>query len=378
MTQMTMNTIESQVADGVLQTVAQGGGFLRSAADSFQPHARDPWVPLEIIHENALVDGAEVKGLARQGKKRLELVSVDSVCALTPQQFRNRVPFDRLQAVNPTERIRLGDSGNPSMRMIDLIAPIGKGTRGLIVASPKTGKTRLLEELSAAIRATEPETRIVVLLIDERPEEVTHFRRSVDAEVLASSSDQSIEAHIQLAELSMAHIRCELECGRNIVVLVDSITRMARAFNHRKSAGHTMSGGLDSKAMEIPRRFFGLARNIEHGGSVTIIATAMIQTGSRMDDFIFEEFKSTGNSEIVLDRTLAEARIFPAINLLSSGTRKDELLYSDREIQWLAQLRRYLTDVEPKTAMKLMLRLLNTVPTNEQLFQRQIKRGRSN
>ena len=226
-----------------------------------------------------------------------------TICALTPEEFKARTPFERLVAIDPHERFRLGDGGNPTMRIVELIAPIGKGTRGLVVAPPKAGKTQILAEIAAAIHRSEPEARIIVLLIDERPEEVTHFRRAVPAEVLASSSDQGLSAHVNLAELTMAHVRCELECGRHVVVLLDSITRMTRAFNlSGRGAGRTMSGGIDAKALEIPRRFFGLARNIENGGSVTVIATALIDTGSRMDDLIFEEFKSTGNSEIVLSR----------------------------------------------------------------------------
>jgi len=208
-------------------------------------------------------------------------------------------------------------------------------------------------------------------LIDERPEEVTHFRRNTKAEVLASSSDQSIESHINLVELTLAHIQCELECGKNIVVLVDSLTRLARAFNLSKSGSRrTLSGGLDAQALEIPRQFFGLARNIEGKGSVTVIATAQVDTGSRMDDYIFEELKSTGNSEIVLDRRLSESRIFPAINLLASGTRKEELLYSEQEIQQLSILRRLLARQDPKTAMLALLKLIKTTPDNRRLLQR--------
>ncbi|MBK8046147.1 MAG: transcription termination factor Rho [Anaerolineales bacterium] len=255
--------------------------------------------------------------------------------------------------------------------LVELIAPIGKGTRGLIVAPPKTGKTILLEQLAQAIHASEPETRIIVLLIDERPEEVTHFRRSVGAEVLASSNDQTLESHTNLAELTMAHIRTELECGRNIVLLMDSITRLSRAFNlHGSGAGRTMTGGLDAKALDVPRRFFGLARNIEKGGSVTVIATALVQTGSRMDDFIFEEFKSTGNSELVLDRPLAEARVFPAINLLATGTRREELLYTPEQMEKLAIVRRWIAARDSKTAMTGLLELLKKAPSNDEFLRR--------
>nr|HMN27164.1 transcription termination factor Rho [Caldilineaceae bacterium] len=229
----------------------------------------------------------------------------------------------------------------------------------------------LLEQIARVIHTTEPETRIIVLLIDERPEEVTHFRRAVAAEVLASSNDQGLESHVILAELAMAHIRCELECGRSIVLLVDSITRLVRAFNLAgRGANRTLSGGLDAKALELPRRLFGLARNIEHGGAVTVLATALIETGSRMDDHIFEEFKSTGNSEIVLDRKLAEARLFPAINILASGTRKEELLYTADEMQRLIRLRRWLAGYEPKLALSELLKLLERTASNEELLRR--------
>lgn len=364
-----MNSNGTKTVSGVLQRLPRGGGFLRDPDRSFQPTSEDVWVSSKLIREFGLVDGAVVTGEAERGKKGWQLTAVETVCGLTPEQFQERPRFDRLVPIDPRERFRLGDEGNISMRIVELISPIGKGTRGLIVASPKTGKTRMLEEMANAIHASDPDTRIVVLLIDERPEEVTHFRRYVQGEVLASSNDQSVASHINLAELTLAHIRCELECGRDVVVLLDSITRMARAFNKRTSSGsRTMTGGLDTKALEIPRRFFGLARNIEHGGSVTVIATALIETGSRMDDHIFEEFKGTGNCEIVLDRSLAEARIFPAINLLASGTRKEELLYNAEEMQWLAALRRRLADAEPKSAMTALLRLLKRTTSNAELF----------
>ncbi|MCZ6820524.1 MAG: transcription termination factor Rho [Calditrichaeota bacterium] len=365
-----MNSNVSETASGVLQRLKQGGGFLRDPARSFQPGREDVWLSSQLMRKYGLVDGAVVSGAASRGKKGWQLETVESVCGLKPEQFQARIRFDRLLAIDPTDRFRVGDGGNVTMRTIELIAPIGKGTRGLIVAPPKTGKTRILEELANAIHASDPDTRIVVLLIDERPEEVTHFRRNVQAEVLASSNDQSLESHINLAELTLAHVRCELECGRDIVVLVDSITRMGRAFNrHGTGSRRTMSGGLDAGALEIPRRFFGLARNVEHGGSVTVIATALIETGSRMDDLIFEEFKGTGNCEIVLDRSLADARIFPAINLLASGTRKEELLYTADEMQWLTALRRRLADAEPKAAMHALLKLLETEPGNDDLLQ---------
>jgi len=360
----------SETARGVLQTLPKGGGFLRDDQRSFQPGPNDVWVSSKLMREFGLVDGAVVTGEAGRNEKGLQLTSVESVCGLSAPEFKRRVRFDQLIPIDPNERFKLGESGIVSMRIIELIAPIGKGTRGMIVAAPKTGKTRLLEEIANGIHTSEPETRIIVLLIDERPEEVTHFRRNVKAEVLASSNDQSFQSHVNLAELTLAHIRCELECGRDVVVLVDSLTRMARAFNKQSKGGsRTLTGGLDALALEIPRKFFGLARNIENGGSVTVIATALIDTGSRMDDYIFEEFKGTGNCEIVLDRSLAESRIFPAIDLMASGTRKEERLYSEQEMRWLGALHRQLADHDPKAAMLAMLKLIERAPTNSELMQ---------
>jgi transcription termination factor Rho len=360
----------TSIYTGVFQATRQGG-YLRDPLRSFQPAPDDPLVGYELVQAAGLVEGAIVTGTVGAGKKVSEVTEIATVCGLTPEQFKLRKPFDQLVAISPTERFRLGDGGDPSMRVVELIAPIGKGTRGLIVAPPKSGKTILLEQMATAIHAAAPDARIIVLLIDERPEEVTHFRRTVPAEVLASSNDQAIADHVNLAELTMAHIRCELECGRDVVVLIDSITRMTRAYNlNSRGANRSLSGGIDAKALEIPRRFFGLARNIEHGGSITVIATTLVQTGSRMDDLIFEEFKSTGNSELVLDRNLAEARIYPAINLLASGTRREELLYTPAEMQKLALLRRALAGRDPKSAMLGLLNLLKREPSNDELLRR--------
>lgn len=358
----------SNTASGVIEVTARGG-FLRNPERSFHPDREDPFVSPQTINRFGLVTGAMVCGPIQSAKQGVNLADVESVCGLTPEAYRSRTPFAQLSAVNPDQRFRLGVGGNPSMRIVDLIAPIGRGTRGLIVSPPKTGKTRLLEELTIAIHADAPEARIVVLLIDERPEEVTHFRRQVPGEVLASSSDQPIDEHVRLANMCMAQVRCELECGHQVVVMVDSITRMGRAFNqHGSGSGRTMSGGLDSRALEIPRKFFGMARKVENGGSITVIASALIETGSRMDDMIFEEFKGTGNSEIVLDRSLAEARVFPAINLRGTGTRRDELLYSAAEMNAINKLRRKILDLPPPQAIEMLLKLLEQYPTNEELL----------
>ena len=355
---------------GVLEVLNRSGGYLRDPARSLEPGPADAFVPDQVIKRFALATGALVSGPAQAGKQGPRLEDVESVCGLTPDAYRQRTPFANLVATNPDRRFRLGHGGNASMRVIDLFAPIGRGTRGLIVSPPKAGKTQLLEDLAIAIDADAPETRVVVLLIDERPEEVTHFRRKVPAEVLASSSDQSLAEHVRIANLCMGQVRCELECGRHVVVLVDSITRMGRAFNsYGSDSGRTMSGGLDSRALEIPRKFFGMARNVENGGSVTVLATALVETGSRMDDMIFEEFKGTGNSEVVLDRSLADQRVFPAINLAKTGTRREELLYSKGELDAINRLRRRLLDLPPKQAIQDLLKTLEQWPTNEDLLQ---------
>lgn len=362
--------------NGVLQVLPQGVGYLRDSLRAFAAAPTDTLVPAALMRTYGLVEGAEVAGTAGVTAQGAQLVSVEAICGLPPERFAQRKPFEQLTAIDPRERFRLGDSGVLSMRVVELIAPFGKGTRALIVAPPKAGKTQLLEEMTHALHACAPEARIILLLIDERPEEVTHFRRTVPAEVFASSNDQSLSDHTRLAEITMAHVRCELECGRDVVVLIDSLTRMTRAFNLAgRGANRTLSGGIDARAFEIPRRLFGLARNIEHGGSVTIIATALVETGSRMDDLIFEEFKATGNSELKLDRSLAEARIFPAINIKASGTRKEELLYTPVVMEKLTLLRRALAERDSKSALTGLLNLLEKAPTNDELLRRLKRKG---
>jgi transcription termination factor Rho len=352
---------------GILKKQKKGGGLLLDPARPWD----EIWVPPKLVKAHRLVEGATLTGPIEEGTRGPQLAGITSVCGRAPEEFQKRTPFRRLVAIDPNERFRLGDTGDVSMRIIDLVAPIGRGTRGLIVSPPKAGKTMLLEGIAQAIQATAPETRIVILLIDERPEEVTFFRRAVPgAEVFASSADQRLQEHIDLAEWMLAHIRTELECGHNVVLLLDSLTRMTRSFNlSGTSRGRTLSGGLEAGAVEIPRRFFGLARNIEDGGSVTIVATVLVDTGSRLDQVIFEEFKGTGNSEIVLDRDLADARIFPAINITASGTRKEHLLYGPDETQRIAWLRRKLAGRKPQQALEAVLRLMDQYPSNEALLQ---------
>ncbi len=357
------------LGNGILLLTKSGAGQLVDPVQQADPI----FVPAGLIRDHRLPQGATVSGPVRSGKEGPQLAQVEAVCGMSPEEFQQRPAFRSLVAIDPNERFNLAAAGDMSMRLVDLVAPIGKGTRGLIVAPPKAGKTILLEQIARAIRTGEPETRLIVLLIDERPEEVTHFRRAVaGAEVFASSSDRPVQEHVELTELLLDHIRTELECGRHVVVLLDSLTRLVRAFNLKgPQAGRsrTMSGGVEAEALQVPRRFFGLARNIEHGGSVTILGTILIDTGSRMDQFIFEEFKGTGNSEIVLDRSLAEAYIFPAINLPASSTRKEERLYSPEDSRRLVALRRQLAGRPPREALEYLLDLVAQYPTNEALLQ---------
>jgi transcription termination factor Rho len=360
----------AEIATGVLKLSKNSVGVLRDPTRSFRPTSREISVPPRTVKALGLPEGATIEGPVRRTKRGLEIARVDLVCGLDPREFKRRIPYMDLVPIDPNERFNLGASGERSMRIIDLVAPIGKGTRGLIVSPPKAGKTIILEQMANAIRAEHPDTRIIVLLIDERPEEVTQFRRAVDAQVLASSNDQSVQEHVELAEMAMAHIRVEMECGKDVVVLMDSLTRLGRAFNLHGSGnrGRTMSGGVDAGALEIPRRFFGLARNIENGGSVTIVATALIDTGSRMDQLIFEEFKGTGNSEIVLDRRLAEDRLWPAIDLAKTGTRKEDRLYRLEDWQRINKMRKVLAGRKPKDAISALIKLMDEFPTNEEFL----------
>ncbi|MFC1532269.1 transcription termination factor Rho [Thermodesulfobacteriota bacterium] len=359
----------TNTVSGVLKFTGKYGGVLCDPLFSFRSRTNDVTVPAELIREYRLVQGATITGHARKARSRSVLSSVESISGLTPDAFHARKPYKTLTAIDPCERFHLAASGETSMRIVDLVAPMGKGTRGLIVSPSKAGKTRLLEEITKAIHADDPKTRIIVMLIDERPEEVTYFRRAVEAEVFSSSSDQAMHEHLELAEMTLAHVCVDLECGLDVVVLVDSLTRLGRVFNLKGSRSRqTLSGGLGVGALEIPRRFFGLARNIEGGGSITIIATALVDTGSRMDQLIFEEFKGTGNSEIVLDRSLAEAHIFPAINISASGTRKEERLYSEEETRRISNMRRILSEMKPAEAMEALLKFMEKYPTNEELF----------
>ncbi|HXG66024.1 MAG TPA: transcription termination factor Rho [Blastocatellia bacterium] len=371
--------MESQSdVSGVLQVNEKGFGFLRQINNNLLPGPKDVFVSRTLIQQYSLREGVLVSGTAapsedRRGKTQADqIISIEKINGLDPDEYARTRDYASLISVDPTERFELS-AGNDrlSLRVIDLIAPIGKGQRGLIVAPPKTGKTTLIEEIAEAIADNHPEAHLVVLLIDERPEEVTHLRRRVRGEVFASSADQSAELHMQVARLVLERVKRLVECGEDVIMLLDSITRLARASNRQTSTrGRTMSGGVDARAMEFPRKFFGAARKAEQGGSLTIIATALIDTGSQMDEVIFQEFKGTGNLEMVLDRRLAERRIFPAIDISKSGTRKEEKLFDAATMPKINLLRRALAGKKPVEAMELLLKGLSETRNNEEFLAR--------
>ncbi len=341
---------QTRPATGVLEINEKGFGFLRQLENNLMPGPKDVFVPRSLVQQFSLREGTFIEGEAAppanaRGRAQTDqLVEIRSANGLSPSDYRRTPEFSKLTSVDPTERLELSaGSNNLSMRVLDLIAPIGKGQRGLIVAPPKTGKTTLIEEIAEAVADNHPEMHLVVLLIDERPEEVTHLKRRVRGTVIASSADQNSDLHLQVARLVHEAAKRAVECGQEVVLLLDSITRLARASNRETSRrGRTMSGGVDSRALEFPRRFFGAARKTEEGGSLTIIATALVDTGSQMDDVIFQEFKGTGNLEIMLDRKLSERRIFPAIDISNSGTRKEEKLFDPETMPRINLLRRAL------------------------------------
>jgi transcription termination factor Rho len=357
----------------VLELVKDGAGFLRQSENSYQKDSRDPYVHPGVVQRYGLLSGSEVKGMAVRHRGRSNLATVETVEGVTPEEAQQRTPFSRLTSIDPVERLRIDASNELSLRVLDLVTPIGKGQRGLIVASPRTGKTMLLQQLAQSLEQNHPEVQLMIALVDERPEEVTEMRRSTGAEVIHSSNDHPPQRHIKVVEMVLDRARRLVEGGRDVVILLDSLTRVARAYNSRsRGSGRTLSGGLDSTTMLKPREFFGAARKAEDGGSLTIIATALIDTGSRMDDVIFEEFKGTGNMELVLDRNLAERRIWPAINIHLSGTRKEEKLRSAEDQKKVNLLRRVLSDHSPFEAMRLLLSKLEKTESNEQ-FLRLIK-----
>ena len=367
-----------QPATGVLQINEKGFGFLRHAESNYLPSPKDVFVPRNLIQHFRLREGVQLSGNASPGEdgrggrgarnrsQSDQLTTVELINGTDPDQYSRMPEFTKLTSIDPTERLELS-AGNPniSMRVLDLIAPIGKGQRGLIVAPPKTGKTTLIEEIAEAVADNHPDIHLVVLLVDERPEEVTHLKRRVRGEVIASSADQNAEYHLMITHLVHERVKRMVECGQDVVMLLDSITRLARASNRETTRrGRTMSGGVDSRALEFPRKFFGAARNAEEGGSLTIIGTALIDTGSQMDEVIFQEFKGTGNLEIVLDRRLSERRIFPSIDISKSGTRKEEKLFDAETMPLINLLRRALANKKPVEAMELLLKGLTETRDN--------------
>ena len=370
-------------ATGVLEVMPDGYGFLRSSDYNYLNSPDDIYVSQQQIKQNALKNGDTVTGEIRpprEGDKYFPLVKIKFINGRSPEFVRDRVPFDFLTPLFPTEKFNLlghGFEKDPSCRIVDMFTPIGKGQRGLIVAQPKTGKTMLLKSIANAIAENHPEVYEIVLLIDERPEEVTDMQRSVKAEVVASTFDEPAERHVKVANMVLDKARRLVECGHDVVILLDSITRLARAYNTvQPASGKVLTGGVDANALQKPKRFFGAARNIENGGSLTILATALTETGSKMDDVIFEEFKGTGNMELQLDRNLSNKRIFPSVNLVLSSTRRDDLLYDPYTINRIWILRKLLADMNPVEAMTWMQQHMDEFKTNKDLIDNMSKFSR--
>ena len=361
-------------AEGVLEILPDGYGFLRSPDYNYLPGPDDIYVSPSQIRKFDLKTGDSISGNVRpphEGEKYFALVKIEAINFESPEETRNKILFDNLTPLYPQERVKMetvreGISG----RVMDLLTPVGKGQRGLIVAPPRTGKTMLLQSIANSVTSNHPEVVLIVLLIDERPEEVTDMQRSVKGEVISSTFDEPAARHVQVAEMVIEKAKRLVEHKRDVVILLDSITRLARAYNTIvPPSGKVLSGGVDSNALQRPKRFFGAARNIEEGGSLTIIATALVDTGSRMDEVIFEEFKGTGNMEIILDRKLVDKRVFPAIDIQRSGTRKEELLIPKEDLQRVFILRRVLNPLSPVEAMELLISRLEKVRNNAEFLQ---------
>jgi len=360
-------------AEGVLEILPDGYGFLRSPDYNYLPGPDDIYVSPSQIRKFDLKTGDTISGQVRpphEGEKYFALVKIEAVNFESPDEARNKILFDNLTPLYPQERLKLETlRENISARVMDLLTPLGKGQRGLIVSPPRAGKTMLLQNVANSITTNHPEVVLMVLLIDERPEEVTDMQRSVKGEVISSTFDEPAARHVQVAEMVIEKAKRLVEHKRDVVILLDSITRLARAYNTIvPPSGKVLSGGVDSNALQRPKRFFGSARNIEEGGSLTIIATALIDTGSRMDDVIFEEFKGTGNSEIILDRKLVDKRTFPAIDIQRSGTRKEELLIPKEDLQRIWVLRKVLNPLSPVEAMELLIERLAKTTTNSEFL----------
>lgn len=361
-------------ATGVLEIMQEGYGFLRSSDYNYMSSPDDVYISQSQIRLFGLKTGDIVEGPIRppkESEKFFPLVKVDRINGRTPDEVRDRVPFDHLKPLFPNEKFKLtkGRNDTLSSRVVDLFSPIGKGQRGLIVAQPKTGKTTLLKDIANAIASNHPEVYMIVLLIDERPEEVTDMERSVNAEVIASTFDEPADRHVKIAEIVLNKAKRMVECGHDVVILLDSITRLARAYNTvQPASGKVLTGGVDANALHKPKRFFGAARNIENGGSLTIIATALTETGSKMDDVIFEEFKGTGNMELQLDRKLSNKRIFPAVDIIASSTRRDDLLLNNDTLSRMWVLRNFLSDMNSVEAMQFLDSRLRKTVNNEEFL----------
>ncbi|KPH05267.1 transcription termination factor Rho [Rhizobium bangladeshense] len=364
------------IGEGVVEVLQDGFGFLRSANANYLPGPDDIYISPSQIRRFSLKTGDTVEGPIRgpkEGERYFALLKVNTINFDDPEKIRHKVHFDNLTPLYPNERFKMEleipTSKDLSPRVIDLVAPLGKGQRGLIVAPPRTGKTVLLQNIAHSITANHPECYLIVLLIDERPEEVTDMQRSVRGEVISSTFDEPAVRHVQVAEMVIEKAKRLVEHGRDVVILLDSITRLGRAYNTVvPSSGKVLTGGVDANALQRPKRFFGAARNIEEGGSLTIIATALIDTGSRMDEVIFEEFKGTGNSEIVLDRKVADKRIFPAMDILKSGTRKEDLLVPRQDLQKIFVLRRILAPMGTTDAIEFLIDKLKQTKNNSDFF----------
>jgi len=367
---------EEVLGDGVLDILQEGYGFLRSANDSYVSGPDDIYVSPNQIRRFNLSTGDVVIGKIRapkKGEKYFALVKVLEVNGDLPENIRNRIPFSSLTPLHPNERLKLeiGNGGTEDItaRVIDLVAPIGKGQRGLLVAPPKAGKTMIMQNLASSIAANHPDCELIVLLIDERPEEVTEMERTVRGEVISSTFDEPAKRHVQVAEIVIEKAKRRAEQGKDVIILLDSITRLARAYNTcAPSSGKVLTGGVDANALQRPKRFFGAARNIENGGSITIIATALVDTGSKMDEVIYQEFKGTGNMELHLDRRLSEKRIFPAININASGTRREELITDEQELQKMWILRKILHPMDTVEAAEFLIERLRFSKTNNEFF----------
>ena len=360
-------------AEGVLEILSEGYGFLRSPDYNYLPGPDDIYVSPSQIKRFDLRTGDTVSGQVRppkDGERYFALLRVEAVNFEPPEVAKDKILFDNLTPLYPQEKLRLESKGDEMCtRIMDLLTPIGKGQRGLIVSPPRAGKTVLLQKIANSITENHPEVMLIVLLIDERPEEVTDMERSVKGEVISSTFDEPAERHVQVADMVIEKAKRLVEHNRDVVILLDSITRLARAHNTVVThSGKILSGGVDANALQKPKRFFGAARNIEHGGSLTIMATALIKTGSRMDDVIFEEFKGTGNMEVILDRKLADKRIFPAIDINRSGTRKEELLMSQEELNKVWILRKFLNELNPMEAMEFLISKMSQTKTNKKFL----------